>query len=96
MFPKTYLNELYASTGGNIRAVEQKLGLPSGYLDNAQAAVIDNPNVHIPTGNEVGAHPDYWLPGGYTSGGTPEAVIRDPVKVEDVTVKTIGDIFNEN
>lgn len=30
-------------------------------------------DVRIPSGNETGAN-DLWIPGGYTSGGVPEAV----------------------
>lgn len=37
-------------------------------------------NIRIPSGNEAGAWPDYWTPGGYTKpGGVMEAVI-DPVQ----------------
>ncbi|GHU54030.1 hypothetical protein FACS1894132_07930 [Clostridia bacterium] len=31
-------------------------------------------NARIPSGNEGGAN-DFWIPGGYSSGGLPEAVI---------------------
>lgn len=95
VFPKSYLDDLYSSTGGNIRAIENQLGLPSGYLDNAQAAIINNPNVKIPSGNERGVN-DLWQPGGYTSGGVPEAVIPGQISVDDVIVKPVGELFNGN
>ncbi|WP_155268913.1 hypothetical protein [Brucella intermedia] len=94
VFPKMYLEELYRASGGNMRAVEKKLGLPSGYLDNVQAAVIERPNVQIPSGNEAGALPGYWVPGGYTAGGVPEAVIPGQIKADDVIAKSAGDLFN--
>jgi hypothetical protein len=31
----------------------------------------------MPSGNEYGANPQ-WVPGGYTSGGIPEATIDSP------------------
>ncbi|WP_447890418.1 hypothetical protein [Pseudomonas hormoni] len=96
MFPKSYLDELYKSTGGNIRAVETKLSLPAGYLDKAQAEVIAKPNVRMPSGNEVGAFPGYWVPGGYTSGGVPEDVIPGQLRIDQVAVKAVRELFNGN
>ncbi|WP_139273023.1 hypothetical protein [Pseudomonas migulae] len=96
VFPKSYLDELYKSTGWNIRAVETKLSLPAGYLDQAQAAVIAKPNVRMPSGNEVGAFPGYWVPGGYTSGGVPEAVIPGQLRIDQVAVKAVKELFNGN
>ena len=93
VFPKSAIDDLYQRTGGNIRAVETELGLPQGYFNNAQVAVIDNPRVQMPTGNELGAN-DQWLPGGYTSGGIPEATLPGTTSVDDVTVITPGDLFN--
>jgi hypothetical protein len=87
------VDELYKSTGGNIRAVENQLGLPSGYLDNTQVAIINKPDVKIPSGNEAGAN-DFWKPGGYTSGNVPEAIIPGPTSVDDVIVKSVGDLFD--
>jgi len=31
-------------------------------------------NIRIPSGNEAGAN-NQWVPGGYTNGGVPEAVM---------------------
>ena len=33
-------------------------------------------SIRIPSGNELGAWPEYWEPGGYTSGGVKEAVVN--------------------
>lgn len=35
---------------------------------------FDDLNLRIPDGNEAGAN-EYWIPGGYTVGDTPEAVV---------------------
>lgn len=40
----------------------------------------------MPSGNELGAWPEYWEPGGYMSGGIKEAVI-DPVPEGEYTYK---------
>ena len=32
-------------------------------------------DLRLPQGNELGASPEYWIPGGYTIGGIKEAVI---------------------
>ncbi|TNH06109.1 hypothetical protein FHQ30_09060 [Pasteurellaceae bacterium Phil11] len=94
VLPKTYVENLYKATEGNINLIEDKLGLPSGYLSYAKVAIIDKPNVKIPSGNEIGAHPDYWTPGGKTSGNVPEAIISEQLKESDVIIKNIEDLFN--
>jgi len=94
VFPKSYLDELYAATGGDMRAIERKLGMPQGHLDGVQAAVIESPDVRMPTGNEIGAFQGHWTPGGYTSNGAPEAVIHGQLLASDVAVKTPQELFN--
>ena len=37
---------------------------------------------------EAGAWPEYWISGGYTSGGVPEAVI-DQIKLREYTISDI-------
>jgi len=93
VFPKSAIDDLYTRTGGDIRAVERELGLPSGYFDNAQVAVIDKPKVQMPSGNERGAN-DQWVPGGYTSGGIPEATLPGVISVNDVTVVSPQELFH--
>ena len=53
------------------------MGFDSGYLgDDPVIVVFEEPSgLRMPDGNEIGAHPNYWIPGGYTSGGIKEAVI---------------------
>ena len=45
-------------------------------------------HIRVPSGNEGGAN-ELWLPGGYTSGGVPEAVI-DQIKKSDTIMTMIG------
>ncbi len=80
--PAGRFSELVKSTGGDLRAIEQKLGLSSGYLGDADTMIAyvkrsDLGNLHIPSGGESGAL-EHWVPGGYTSGGFPEAVADLP------------------
>jgi len=80
VFPRDEWDRLIESTGGDISLIDRKLGM-GGYLIKNKAvlevAQIDSPKVRLPSGNETGAS-QYWLPGGYTSGGVPEAVIDYP------------------
>ncbi len=80
--PASEFNALVKETGGDIGKIEQKLGLDPGYLSNPDTMIVhvERPNIsnlHVPSGNESGANP-HWLPGGYTSGGEPEAVMDFP------------------
>ncbi len=74
------LDEIIQYANGDISKIEDVLGFDSGYLGKNPVIVMmdDTSNIRIPSGNELGAWPDYWEPGGYTSGGIKEAVI-DPV-----------------
>ena len=51
---------------------------------------IDGLNLRIPSGNELGAN-EYWIPGGKTDGGIPEAVTdlikKDPSRVKITELK---------
>jgi hypothetical protein len=72
-------DRIIAESGGNLRQIEQMLGLELNYLDGNDVMIvhIENPSAHnlrMPTGNEGGAN-QYWLPGGKTSGGINEAVM---------------------
>ena len=67
-------------TGGNLSKVEDALGLPKGYLSSNDTMVVhiksqDIKGLKIPSGNERGVDEKLWIPGGYTRGGTPEAVV---------------------
>ncbi|RNM05341.1 hypothetical protein [Dickeya undicola] len=79
VMPKSEFDKLIKESSGNLRVVEQKLGLESGYLGNSSTGVFyiqkqDLKNLKIPSGNEPGAN-QFWLPGGKTSGGISEAVM---------------------
>ena len=74
-------DQLLLDTGGDLRRLEQALGLPEGQLDNAQLVrvdftpeAMDDLGMRMPSGNEAGAN-DQWLPGGLLPSGTNEAVI---------------------
>lgn len=72
-----------------MRLVEQKLGLPSGYLDGGDVLVayIEPKNMsglRLPSGNEPGAS-SQWIPGGYTSRGVSEGVL-DFSKIKEFKV----------
>ncbi|MEI7369014.1 hemagglutinin repeat-containing protein [Pectobacterium sp. 1950-15] len=79
VMPKSEFDKLIKESSGNLRIVEKKLGLESGYLGNSNTGVFyikkqDIKNLKIPSGNELGAN-KFWLPGGKTSGGISEAVM---------------------
>ncbi len=75
------LQDIIKLSNGDIRYIEKALGMDLGYLgENPVIVRFDsNLNIRMPQGNELGADPKYWMPGGYTSGGIMEAVI-DPAK----------------
>ncbi|WP_051441711.1 hypothetical protein [Arthrobacter sp. H14] len=76
--PKSEVDALIESTGGNPRAMEDALGLPEGFFDNGAVRVdIDSPGDHglrMPSGNEAGAN-EQWTPAGQLPTGFSEAVI---------------------
>ena len=82
------LDEIIQYANGDISKIEDALGLDPGYLGKNPVIVMmdDSSNVRMPSGNELGAWPEYWEPGGYTSGGIKEAVI-DPVPEGEYTCK---------
>lgn len=82
------LDEIIQYANGDVSKIEGVLGLDLGYLGKNPVIVMmdDSSNVRMPSGNELGAWPEYWEPGGYTSGGIKEAVI-DPVPEGEYTYK---------
>ncbi|GAB2027550.1 T7SS effector LXG polymorphic toxin [Lactovum odontotermitis] len=84
VIPKDIGKKVIEASGGDPRKLEELLGLHPGDLgDNPAIINIDHPqNVHIPSGNEKSAFPEYWQPGGYTYGKIPEAVIDEVPKGE--------------
>lgn len=72
------LNEIIQYADGDVSKIETILGLDQGYLGENPVVVTieDISSIRIPSGNELGAWPEYWEPGGYTSGGVKEAVVN--------------------
>ena len=89
VMPKSEADRIIAQAGGDVRKLEQLLGLNPGSLGNAPVRVdIANPTgLRMPSGNEPGAN-SLWKPGGFTSGRIPEAVI-DRVPVGNYTTSRI-------
>lgn len=80
--PRAEFDAVMKRTGGDLGKVETELGLEPGTLTNGKTMVAyikpqDLNNLRMPSGNEVGAN-KHWIPGGYTSGGVPEATIDVP------------------
>lgn len=80
--PRSELDRVLKETGGDLAQVEQKLGLDAGTLSNGDTLIAyikpgDLNNLRVPSGNEAGAN-TYWVPGGRTSGGVPEATVDVP------------------
>ncbi|MBD8513419.1 hypothetical protein IFO68_12135 [Photobacterium sp. CAU 1568] len=93
VLPKSEFDRVLSESKGDLRIVEKKLGLDMGYLgDSDTMAVFIKPeemkNIRMPSGNEGGAN-GQWVPGGYTSGGVPEAVMDFSHKppVEEINLK---------
>ncbi|MET4431968.1 hypothetical protein [Mycolicibacterium sp. 624] len=91
VFPTRELDTLMQSTGGDRRALEEALGLPTGFFDTDGLVRVDIPDpgeydLRVPSGNEAGAS-DQWLPGGFLPTGTSEAVIDGAeVPPDDLTI----------
>lgn len=82
VMPANEFRGLVQRSGGDLSKVEQELGLAPGSLTDgssvaAYIAPEDLHNLRMPSGNEAGANPQ-WIPGGYTSGGVPEATADTP------------------
>ena len=79
VMPKSVCDDIAKAANGDIAVYEQALGFEPGYFKGHGGLVridvteVADLHVRIPSGNEAGANA-WWLPGGYTSGGVPEAV----------------------
>ena len=79
VMPKSLCDDVISNANGNISIIERELGFPEGYFSDQGGLVrididdISGLNIRMPSGNETGAN-ELWLPGGYTSGGVPEAI----------------------
>lgn len=79
VMPRQQADILQQTTAGDTRALEEALGLPTGYLDSNELVRVDVPNpstlgLRIPNGNEAGAN-GLWIPGGKLPTGNLEGVI---------------------
>ena len=79
VFSKDYLDDVVKEAKGNMRVIEQKLGLEFGFLNDNDVMIVlikkeDFINPRFPTGNKIGVN-NLWIPGGLTSGGIPELVM---------------------
>ena len=79
VMPKSVCDDIAKAAKGNLAVYEQALGFEPGYFQGHGGLVridvieVSDLHIRIPSGNEAGVNA-YWLPGGYTSGGVPEAV----------------------
>ena len=82
------LDNIIKSCKGDISKIEDALGFDRGYLGKNPVIVEIHKvsGLRLPRGNELGALPDYWLPGGYTTGGIKEAVV-DPAPIGTYTFR---------
>ena len=74
-----YLDDVVKEAKGNMRVIEQKLGIEFGFLNDNDVMIVlikkeDFIKPRFPTGNEIGVN-NLWIPGGLTSGGIPELVM---------------------
>ena len=79
VFSKDYLDDVVKEAKGNMRVIEQKLGLEFGFLNDNDVMIVlikkeDFINPRFPIGNEIGVN-NLWIPGGLTSGRIPELVM---------------------
>lgn len=94
VMPKSEADAMIEAVQGNLRAMEDELGLPEGFLDSNTIVRIDiaDPkefNLRIPSGNEAGAN-EQWIPGGRLPNGASEAVVDGGnIPPDDYTVTSV-------
>lgn len=89
--PRSEFDAVMQRTGGDLGKVETELGLDPGTLTGGKTLIAyikpeNLNNLQMPNGNERGANP-HWIPGGYTSGGVPEATIEVPAGTPFTEIK---------
>lgn len=96
VMPRNEADAMLEASGGNLRSMENELGLPEGFLDSNNLVRIDiaDPgeyHLRMPSGNEAGAN-EQWIPGGVLPDGASEAVIHGgEIPPDDYTVTNIFD-----
>ncbi|ETZ97092.1 putative conserved alanine and proline rich protein [Mycobacterium kansasii 732] len=94
VMPKNEADAMIEASRGDLRAMENELGLPQGFLDSNTIVRIDiaDPkafNLRIPSGNEAGAN-EQWIPGGRLPNGAAEAVVDSgDIPPDDYTVTNV-------
>ncbi len=82
VMPGSEFDRIINESGDDLNKLDDLLsfggGLKTTTSDDWDMAFISNPKVQIPTGNESGAYPNQWIPGGFTGGGVAEAVMDHP------------------
>ena len=89
VMPKSVADNIIKKAGGDVGKLEKMLGLDPGDLGDSPVRIdiLKPQGLRMPSGNEGGAN-DFWVPGGKTSGGIPEAVI-DQTPVGDALITPI-------
>lgn len=92
VMPKNLCDDIAAQANGSVNFFEKSLGFDEGHFADGGGLIridvgnLDNVNLRMPLGNEIGAN-NHWIPGGYTDGGVPEAVTYlIPNDLSNVTV----------
>ncbi|MEY8198702.1 MAG: DUF637 domain-containing protein [Colwellia sp.] len=98
IMPKDEFDSLIESSNGDSVAIEKALGLKTGQLSSGDYKIAflndAGTQVSIPTGNEPGANGN-WLPGGFTSGGIPEATYSGSQLEDDYFTQTLSELLGE-
>ena len=88
--------EEYRAAGNDWRVLNERLALGEKNLAGARIYIVHiKPNdirfkFGMSTGNEFGAYKGQWIPGGFTKGGIPEAVLEGSEVIKtDGTIETI-------
>ncbi len=82
VIPKKEMDDLLKRTGGDIRKIEEELGIPNREWSKKEIEIVrfdinkeNINNLRMSSGNEAGANSE-WIPGGFTPTGNSEAVIN--------------------
>jgi hypothetical protein len=95
------IDRILAEAGNDIGQIERNLGITSGAWQGKGGlwrVDLIKPEEHLlrmPTGAEASAN-EYWTPGGFTSGGTLEAVVAEVPKEKGVTYDAEQVVFENN
>lgn len=95
VMPKEYCDKIFSEANGDVAYIEKALGFSEGHFAKNGGTMwridvddVSKCNLTIPNGNESGAN-SFGIPGGYTSGGVPEAV-SDTIKLSEAKVTRLN------